>query len=113
MNRSRKGSRVEREAADELVENNYQVFSPPRTKFGQQDIFSMFDVIAINRENVRYIQIKTGSTQGFLQRLRDWANRYTHSSCSWELWVRQDLRTEKQKWKKYIFCEGEKIEWEC
>ena len=97
-----KGSKHEREAKKELEKNGWTVFKPQKTsKFGTQDIFNMFDIVAIKDNKITFVQVKTGSTAGFLKKLKLWKKKHDIENVSWELWVRKDARTGKDKWTKY------------
>jgi len=101
---SRKGYRSQLEAAQEYKKRGWTVFVPQKTsKFGTQDIFGMFDLIAISPDGseIHFVQVKTGSTRGFLKKLKDWRERHVVKKVEWRLMVRLDARKCKTKWKLY------------
>lgn len=101
-----KGSRSERDAKSDLEEEGFIVFKPQKTsRFGTQDIFNMFDIVAIKDSQLRFVQVKTNSTAGFLKKLKKWGPEHIITNVSWELWVRIDQRKNpiKGKWKKYLY----------
>ncbi|MCC7570478.1 hypothetical protein KO465_03980 [Candidatus Micrarchaeota archaeon] len=106
MSSRSKGSKHEREAKQELEEQGWIAFKPQKTsRFGTQDIFNMFDLVAVKENQLKFIQIKTGSTAGFLKKLKKWSAEHSILGVSWELWVRKDARLSKttDKWNKYIY----------
>jgi len=103
MNSRTKGAKSERECREELKYGGYKVFSPQKTsRFGSQDIFGKWDVIAIKGNKLRFIQVKTGDTKGFLKVLKSWAESHPVPNVTWELWVRKDMIKDKRKWVKYL-----------
>ena len=102
MSANSKGALHEREAVAEYESMGYTVFKPVRcSRYADKDIFNMFDFCAVRGSEVHYIQIKTGSTQGFLKKLKAWREDHPVSRVKWLLWVRMDLRKNDAKWKKY------------
>jgi len=101
---STKGSLHEREAVQEYEARGWSVFKPQKvSKFGTQDIFNMFDFVAISPDGseIHFVQVKTGSTRGFLKKLKDWRERHVVKKVEWRLMVRLDARKWKTKWKWY------------
>jgi len=101
---SRKGSLHEREAVQEYEKRGWLVFKPQKvSKYGTQDIFNMFDFLAISPDGseIDFVQVKTGSTRGFLKKLKDWRERHVVKKVEWRLMVRLDARKHKTKWKWY------------
>jgi len=94
----------EREAVQEYEKRGWLVFKPQKvSKFGTQDIFNMFDFLAISPDGseIDFVQVKTGSTRGFLKKLKDWRERHKVKKVKWLLMVRMDARKHKTKWKLY------------
>jgi len=101
---SRKGYRSELEAVHEYEKREWSVFKPPKvSKYGTQDIFNMFDFVAISPDGseIHFVQVKTGSTRGFLKKLKDWRERHVVKKVEWRLMVRVDARKHKTKWRIY------------
>jgi len=101
---STKGSLREREAVQEYEKRGWLVFKPQKvSKFGTQDIFNMFDFVAISPDGseIHFVQVKTGSTRGFLKKLKGWRERHVVKKVEWRLMVRLDARKHKTKWKLY------------
>jgi len=96
VNKSEKGARNEAKAKKELLEDGYEVESVKRLKYGRTDFFGLFDVIAINGEHVRLIQVKSNRRESRKDRERIRRFRCPNS-CSKEVWVMHDYKG----WKKY------------
>ncbi len=99
-----KGSLHEREAVEEYRKRGWKVFKPQKTsKYGTQDIFNMFDFVAISPDGseIDFVQVKTNSTRGFLKKLKEWRERHKVKKVNWLLMVRVDARKHKTKWKRY------------
>ena len=101
---STKGSLHEREAVEEYKKRGWKVFKPQKTsKYGTQDIFNMFDFVAISPDGseIDFVQVKTNSTRGFLKKLKEWRERHKVKRVNWLLMVRVDARKHKTKWRRY------------
>ena len=101
---STKGSLHEREAVEEYKKRGWKVFKPQKTsKYGTQDIFNMFDFVAISPDGseIDFVQVKTGSTRGFLKKLKEWREKHKVKRVNWLLMVRVDARKHKTKWRRY------------
>ena len=101
---STKGSLHEREAVQEYEKRGWLVFLPQKvSKFGVQDIFGMFDFVAISPDGseIDFVQVKTNSTRGFLKKLREWREKHKVKKVEWLLMVRLDARKYKNKWRVY------------
>ena len=99
-----KGSLHEREAVEEYKKRRWKVFKPQKTsKYGTQDIFNMFDFVAISPDGseIDFVQVKTNSTRGFLKKLKEWREKHKVKKVNWILMVRLDARKHKTKWKRY------------
>jgi len=99
-----KGSLHEREAVQEYEKRGWKVFKPQKTsKYGTQDIFNMFDFVAISPDGseIDFVQVKTKSTRGFLKKLKEWRGKNKVKKVSWVLMVRLDSRKHKIKRKRY------------
>ena len=99
-----KGSLHEREAVEEYKKRGWKVFKPQKTsKYGTQDIFNMFDFVAISPDGseIDFVQVKTNSTRGFLKKLKEWRERHKVKRVNWLLMVRVDARKHKTKWRRY------------
>lgn len=59
MNKVAKGKRKEKLCYDELIDYPYR-WKTIRHKFLNIDLFGMFDVVAANDKEIRFIQVKSG-----------------------------------------------------
>ena len=100
---SRKGYRSQAEAAEEYKKRGWEVFMPPKSKYSTQDIFGMFDLVAISGDGseIHFVQVKSNSTRGFLKKLKKWREKHVVKKVEWRLMVRVDARKHKKKWKVY------------
>ena len=73
------------------------------SKYGTQDIFNMFDFVAISPDGseIDFVQVKTNSTRGFLKKLKEWRETHKVKEVKWLLMVRKDARKYKRKWDVY------------
>ena len=99
-----KGSLHQREAAQEYKKRGWKVYMPQKVSwYGTQDIFNMFDFVAISPDGseIDFVQVKTGSTRGFLKKLKEWRETHKVKKVKWLLMVRKDARKYKRKWDVY------------
>lgn len=52
------GQKIEKIAFDELKRKKFLVWKPARVKFHSQDIFGLFDIIALNKKELKLIQVQ-------------------------------------------------------
>ena len=102
MSARSKGARSELEAQKELEAQGYIVYKPQKTsRFGSQDIWNKFDLAGIRESDIKFVQVKTNTTAGFLKVLKEWNKKYRFSDVSFELWVRIDYTHKAERWKIY------------
>jgi hypothetical protein len=53
VQRRKRGQRIEKIAFDYLKKKKYLVWKPVRVMFHSQDIFGLFDLIALNKKGVK------------------------------------------------------------
>lgn len=58
VQRRKRGQRIEKIAFDELKRNKFLAWKPVRVKFHSQDIFGLFDLIALNKKELKLIQVQ-------------------------------------------------------
>lgn len=80
-----KGQKIEKLAFDLLKNKKYLVWKPVRVKFHSQDIFGLFDLIALNKKELKLIQVQ-------LKRKRPYKTKKIFSlpkpqKISYGLWV--------------------------
>lgn len=91
MNTKEKGRRNERKARDILQDMGYDVAMAPRSSFGKgnHDLFGCWDIIAVNNNEVRFIQVKSNRIPYGKQRIKYELFRCP-LTCSKEIWVFYD-----------------------
>ena len=111
INTTKKGYMAEKDAVDDLKKDDWETFKPQKvSRFGSQDIFRLYDICCRRGEYIRFIQVKSTNTQGFLKKLKIDAARYTkQTNIGVELWVRKNERKDKIRWKKYCWLGGRLI----
>lgn len=67
MSRS-KGTRREKAAADVYEAAGYETYRPETTQYGDNDVFNLFDMLAIGHDELRMIQVKSNRAVG----IHDW-----------------------------------------
>lgn len=89
INTRLKGYKTEKKVVDYLESQGYEVHRPPQTKYGDNDIFNTWDLVAVNWEKrrIRFIQVKADQTRGYTKIIEDWFEKYKFAWHSWELWV--------------------------
>jgi len=85
LQRRKRGLRIEKIAFDELKRKKFLVWKPVRVKFHSQDIFGLFDLIALNKKELKLIQVQK-------ERKRFYKNRPILKlpkprKVSYELWI--------------------------
>lgn len=58
INKRKRGIRIEKKAFEILKKKKYLVWRPARIKFFSQDIFGVFDIIALNKNELKLIQVQ-------------------------------------------------------
>lgn len=67
MNRSQKGKIIEQKAQAILAEQGYWIEKARRAKFQPQDLFGCWDLMAVGKKEIRFIQV---SSERFSSRSR-------------------------------------------
>lgn len=67
MNRTQKGKLIERKAQDLLQREGYWIEKARRAKFQPQDLFGCWDLMAVGKKEIRFIQV---SSERFSSRSR-------------------------------------------
>jgi len=59
MNRTQKGKLIEQKAQDVIAEQGYWIEKARRAKFQAQDRFGCWDLLAVGKKEIRFIQVST------------------------------------------------------
>jgi hypothetical protein len=76
----------------------YEVYRPPKAKFREQDIFSLFDLLAFGHGRLEAVQVKSNRARGIRQWVRD---ARTYEEHIQDLRVRFVVRYEDQGLKMF------------
>jgi len=91
MSTKKKGKNNERYAKNILRHLGYSVISPNAVRFGREDFFEEFDIIAVHpQRKILFIQVKTNGAPGihaFTENVQQYVN-YDHARS--EYWCRYD-----------------------
>jgi len=95
MNTRAKGRRNEFRCKDALNALGYEVeLSRPSTRFSlSNDLYGLWDAVAIRYDGIRFIQVKTNHTapREWMERARAWV---TPPNSTRELWIYYDYEKE-------------------
>ena len=67
MNRTQKGKLIEQKAQEIIAQEGYWIEKARRAKFQPQDLFGCWDLLAVGKKEIRFIQV---STERFSSRSR-------------------------------------------
>lgn len=95
MNNRKKGYRIEIEYIKIKEREGYTCFRPNKTKFNDQDIFGMFDILCINKEKILLVQIKSNRKRN-MDKQKNWLNH--PANCLKILAVKKD----RKGWEEFI-----------
>lgn len=99
INRRRQGLRIEKLACEELKRQKYLVWKPVRVRFHSQDIFGVFDVIAISKKELKLIQVQAKRKRPY--KTKKIVQLPKPKKVSFELWIFQPKKKQFQ-----IFTSG-------
>lgn len=85
-----KGDSRERQAKDILQECGFSVEKRWNRRYGSNDYFGLFDLMACRQDEFRFIQVKSNSTAGALKEIREEVDRFPIDKIFLELWVCYD-----------------------
>lgn len=116
MSRS-KGERREREARDVLREMGFRVEKCKNHRFGDNDYFNLFDLMAVHAfEKIKYVQVKSNATDGALKEIDGEAIDFPLRHCDLEVWICYDaegwrvLRLRPDKGEAYSYTWKEVVD---
>ena len=85
VNTIRKGSYFERKAKEILERHGFVVEKTKRSRFNRNDFFGLFDLIAVSKETVKFIQVADR------MKMKEWVARAKRfplpANCSNEVWL--------------------------
>lgn len=87
VNTKAKGDRAEAKAKKLLEEKGYEVEKPIKTRWGRTDFFNKWDLIAVNDEHVRFIQVKTNKNDTYGKQLDKYRGFPAPPNTTRELWL--------------------------
>lgn len=87
MNTRAKGKRNERKARKQLEEEGFQVVAPNYSRYGYTDFFNLWDLIAVNDKQVRFVQVKSNKNDCYGKKLMKYADFPCPPNCTKEVWL--------------------------
>ena len=91
VNTRQKGRRNETRARDAMLAMGYQVqmTAMPSKWSTQNDLFGLWDLIAINADTIRFVQVKTNQTAPPAWR-KEASAWQCPNNCTKEIWIYKD-----------------------
>jgi len=68
------GKTSERKAESVYNTAGYRTWTPPKAKFREQDVFGLFDILALGHQQLRAVQVKTNRAAG----IKKWSTDAGH-----------------------------------
>ena len=96
MGNVQKGNRAELEYKKKCEAQGYKVYKPPRTKYGDNDLFNLFDMLAINKEEVLLIQVKCNQARDARRKIRSFTE---HPACVKKILA---IKIDRKGWKEEV-----------
>ena len=96
MNKTAKGTRIEKKAEDTLKQQGYITWRVRRNKFANMDMFQLFDVVAVccGGAYMRFIQVKSNRVD---KKTVDTIRLFgLPDDCYKEIWVWHDRNSPKK-----------------
>lgn len=85
IQRRQRGQRIEKLAVEKLKNKKFLVWKPVRVRFHSQDIFGFFDVVALNKKELKFIQVQKGRKR--IYKVKKIFKLPKPKKISYELWV--------------------------
>ncbi|GIW67169.1 MAG: hypothetical protein KatS3mg096_037 [Candidatus Parcubacteria bacterium] len=85
IQRRKRGQRIEKIAFEELKNDKFLVWKPVRVKFHSQDIFGLFDLIALNKKELKLIQVQKQRKRPY--KIKKIFKLPKPKKISYELWI--------------------------
>lgn len=99
MNNHAKGYRHEKEAREYLEANKWLTDIKNWSKWSNKDFFNMFDIVAIRKDVVRFIQVKSNTSDFYTARkeVKKWMkDNQLRLNC--EVWLKEN----RKEWRKEV-----------
>jgi len=58
------GKETEQAAVDLYEQAGYETYRPPKAKYGEQDVFGLYDLLAFGHDRMVGVQVKTNRARG-------------------------------------------------
>ena len=88
-NTREKGNRRERQAAEIYESAGYEVERSYDQRFGRTDFFGHFDLMAVRRDGLRFVQVKSNEVQGIAD-VNRWARQWAPPGALFDFLVCYD-----------------------
>ncbi len=85
LQRRKRGQKIEKIAFDILRKKRYLVWKPAKVRFHSQDIFGLFDLIALNKKELKLIQVQKDRKRPY--KVKKIFKLPKPKKVSYELWV--------------------------
>jgi len=99
LQRRKRGLKIEKLAVDFLKKKKFLTWKPVRVRFHSQDIFGLFDIIALNNKELKLIQVQKERKRPY--KIKRIFKLKIPKKVSFELWV---YSSEDKKFKIYTDC---------
>ena len=94
IQRRKRGQRIEKIAFDSLKTKKFLVWKPAKVMFHSQDIFGLFDIIALNKKELKLIQVQKERKRPY--KVKKIFKLPKPKKISYELWI-YDSKTKEFK----------------
>lgn len=106
-----KGNRIERKAEDKLHNEGFSTARMPHTRYGDNDFFNLFDIIAVKPgAPFKCVQVKANSWPNLTQFKEDALEKMPRQNCQillyrwtdYKGWTIRLLNREKEEWETIL-----------
>jgi len=105
VNRVAKGKRAEREFEKYCQMLGYETWKPAWQRYGSKDIFNLADIIAIDKETVLFIQVKTNMSDFY--KARKQAKEFMKNRNINDLFVVVACKIKGKVWRVWVYNKEE------
>lgn len=81
MNTVEKGNRAVKERRIQLEQEGWILDKKQKGSGGKNDLFGMFDILAIKGHRIRLEQVKSNTTQGAIKKIKEWILLHNPNQC--------------------------------